>query len=244
MRCLSSLVLVTLALGAPAAAQYVKPVVEMPKPMVPIRIGGGATAQAPVVTSGGLTPSTGTTSAPTIRQSPAPVAATAARAAVPVMVVPPSPGARAVQLWACPVTSLDDATSSSCKARLIDASAVFALLHPCTDAVCYAQSIAKLTRAPDLIIVYPAEPAERAQVQQAIRREIAYAAVYMGEALTRRAREGDSTLPSVDEIEELAASARREVDAIDQPIDETPDQIRQRLGLGPAKRRMAAMLRA
>lgn len=206
-----------------------------------VRVPGGGTRPVPVpvpappgpVPVGGSTPTIGPVETIVRTPTPAPAAG----------VVPPVATAPSSLRLSCPVTSAREYTGDMCTNRLIRATTVLYELKTCYDAACYAARIVEISAAPDIVLTYPAEPQERIALQHAIRAELAYAVQYMGRHLRERALQGAPGLPDLGAIDNLIAEAKAEVNAIDQPIDETRDQRRQRLGLGRAKRRMAELVR-
>jgi hypothetical protein len=61
----------------------------------------------------------------------------------------------------------------------------------------------------------------------------------MGAGLEQRASDGDAGLPSISQIDSAVKSAIDAVDAIDQPVNESPDERLRRLGLTPDLRSLA-----
>lgn len=85
-----------------------------------------------------------------------------------------------------------------------------------------------------MIIIYPEPHAERQQARAELRAEMVYGVKAMGTYLNNLANDGISGLPSIDGITQLVQQAIDEIDSIDQPVGESLNERRRRLGLEPA----------
>jgi hypothetical protein len=164
----------------------------------------------------------------------------------PNMGVPNSPGGsspelgmRSVQVVpACMVTSGSDIPSANCTYRFISIDDLFNDFYSCLSAACYAKRFLDLDRAP-IIVIYPSAPAARAEAREQLRAVMISGIRAMGAGLEQRASDGDAGLPSISQIDSAVKSAIDAVDAIDQPVNESPDERLRRLGLTPDLRSLA-----
>ncbi len=142
----------------------------------------------------------------------------------------------------CQVTAVKDLPSDNCRSRYIFYKDLYRDVHTCKTARCFALKFLEIDRAPT-VVIYTGAHAERARAHAALREDMVYGVEKMGAYLKERAGAGAAGLPNMSEIKSLVNQATREVDSIDQPIDETPEQQRARLGLGSAMRLLAKYTR-
>lgn len=151
----------------------------------------------------------------------------------PVGGSPPPPIAQPRRLVppACVVASTDSWAASGCSARYIGYTDLKNRLRACGDhdARCFASRILELARQP-IVVVYP-QPA--AALSNFIEKELSYAVAIMGNHLRDRVYNGVSNLPSISAINSMVDRAKQAANAINLPLDETPEQQLRRLGLTP-----------
>lgn len=94
-----------------------------------------------------------------------------------------------------------------------------------------------------MVVIYPAAIEERQLARAELRTEMAQGVQAMGTYLTDRARDGGSDLPSIEGTHKLVQQAIDDIDNIDQPIGETRDERRRRLGLGYSLSSLAKTMR-
>lgn len=151
-----------------------------------------------------------------------------------------SPPARA--LLPCQVTTADGAPTGNCDTRLITSQDLYRDFHSCHTGKCYATKFLQLERLP-MVVIYPAAIEERQLARAELRAEMAQGVQAMGTYLTDRAKDGGSDLPSIEGIHRLVQQAIDDIDNIDQPIGETRDERRRRLGLGSSLSSLAKTVR-
>lgn len=160
--------------------------------------------------------------------------------------VPPPPttvpGVQIPVMPSCQVTTVGGWPSGDCRWRYISFDALYRDIYSCQTGRCYATKFLQIDQAP-IVVVYPQAPVERAQARAAFHEDMAYGVKAMGTYLKGRVNEGAAGLPSISDITNLTNRASEEIDSIDQPISESPDQQRRRLGLGSAMRTLARYAR-
>lgn len=90
-----------------------------------------------------------------------------------------------------------------------------------------------------MIVIYPEAYEERQQARAELRAEMVQGVRTMGAYLKGRASDGIPGLPSIGGIHSLVQQAIDEIDSINQPVGESRDERRRRLGLGPALSNLA-----
>lgn len=151
-----------------------------------------------------------------------------------------SPPTRA--LLHCQVTTADGAPTDPCTERSITSQDLYRDFHSCNTGKCYATKFLQLERLP-MVVIYPAAIEERQLARAELRTEMAQGVQAMGTYLTDRARDGGSDLPSIEGTHKLVQQAIDDIDNIDQPIGETRDERRRRLGLGSSLSSLAKTVR-
>lgn len=133
----------------------------------------------------------------------------------------------------CVIQSTSD-YASGCSTAYIHFQTLYDELHSCSTGPCYARVLSGLERLP-VVVIYPA--AQAVQAQAALAAEVRAGVEAMGETLRGRLAADDPGLRTdAARIDQVVADALAEADAIQQPIDETDEQRRQRLGLKRATR--------
>lgn len=185
----------------------------------------------PTPTSGGLTPIPTPTPTPTF--------------APPQMVAPSPPPVtedRTAPVVPCVVTGVGDLPPGNCQRRYIRYSDLYRDFYACNDARCYARKLLSVDQVPT-VVIYPEVHSARVQAQDDFRSDVMQGVEQMGAYLEQRAYAGEAGLPSISSLRSLVSDAKREIANIDQPIDESPDQWRRRLGIGNAMRLLARYTR-
>lgn len=133
----------------------------------------------------------------------------------------------------CQVTTAGGSPTGDCDKRYINSRDLSRDFYSCNDGRCYAWKFLQLKRQ-SMIIIYPEPHAERQQARAELRAEMVYGVKAMGTYLNNLANDGISGLPSIDGITQLVQQAIDEIDSIDQPVGESLNERRRRLGLEPA----------
>jgi len=153
----------------------------------------------------------------------------------PVPNPPPTPVTPLKDRPRCQVSDAFETAGDDCPSRIIDFADVDRALE-CATAKCFAQGLIALNQQPTEV-VFP--QGQAAQAQQAMRARVEAAVKVMGEALKEQATIAQDSLPELDALKDEIQSALEEARNIDQPVGETDDERRQRLGLGPNILKMA-----
>lgn len=142
----------------------------------------------------------------------------------------------------CLVTSTTASLGSDCDARYITYSNLYKELYSCNTGKCYSMKFLELNRMP-VIVVLPESYEQQEEALQQLRAEMVYGVKKMGAYLKTQASNGVSDLPSIDKLGSLVDSAVSEIRNIGQPVGETREERRRRLGLGPAVTSLAKKVR-
>lgn len=152
---------------------------------------------------------------------------------------PPAAGIQSFHVVpACVITTAGGSPSGNCHYRYIGVDDLYQDLSSCSTGACFAQKFLDIDQAP-LVVVYPAAPQALVAAQAQLHAEMAAGIRAMGAGLEQQVSNGTTGLPSLSEIDDLVDDALSEVDAIDQPVNESSDQRLRRLGLTPSIRSLA-----
>lgn len=152
---------------------------------------------------------------------------------------PPPPLSPTVRVPpACHVTTLSSSSPSDCSTRSITYGDIYNDLSSCISGPCFANKFLSMDQ---VVVIYPSDFSDRQAAVETLRAELAEGINQMGDYLKKRARSGASGLPSIEAITNLVDQAIDEIKTINQPVGESREQRRKRLGLGPATTSLAKM---